>query len=335
MAQPFDADNLSLSGDAFPIVERVGVDRGYAAFSISTDGTLVYRGENSTGTTNLQLFDRSGKRLQVFDRAINPFNPSLAPDQNRIAVELRTGGLRADVWVIDLLRETLSRFTFDPGFDGGPLFSPNGQDIVFTSDRSGQGGLYLKSAAGTGAEELLVEGQGIVATGWSPDGNTLLYHLTDTVTNVDVWALPMTGDRKPYAVLNQRSTESLARFSPDGKWIVYTSNETGRSQIYVQTFPPSGGKWQVSVDGGTEAFWRSDGKEIVFSSVAGIMAVDVNTSSTFEAGIPREVFRISRLNQSRFTMSGDAQRFLFAQPPDSGDRPTITVVQNWTADIQR
>jgi Tol biopolymer transport system component len=316
-------------------VESVGFDRGYAAFSVSTNGTLVYRRADGAGATNLQWFDRSGKRLGVIERALNVFMPVLSRDGNRVAVEVRGGG-SSDVWVIDVLRETLSRFTFEAAFDGQPMFSPDGQNIVFTSNRDATPGLYLKPATGTGQEELIHKGNQIIASDWSPDGTVLLYNVIDTETGVDIWALPMSGERKPYVVLNQKSNELRPRFSEDGRWFVYASNESGRSQIYVQTFPPSGGKWQVSVEAGSEPVWGRDGKEIFFNAPEGrIMAVDVTLGSTFEAGIPRELFRLPVANTQRFAVTADSRRFLFALPPDSGggDHPTITVVQNWTADI--
>ena len=238
MAQPFDARRLSLSGDIFPAAEQVKYlpANGNAAFSVSTNGTLIFQKGNAA-ETNLTWFDRSGKKLGSIPPG--PFQQAtLSPDQNRIVVERRDSG-SSDIWLIDLLRGTNSRCTFDPANDIFPVFSPDGKQIAFVSSRSGKNDLYIKAASGLGAEERIQEGMGGVSD-WSPDGKFLL-PAKSLAGNWDIWVLPMTGDRKPYPLLNQKFFEYRGKFSPDGHWILYTSNETGRNEIYVQAFPPSGG----------------------------------------------------------------------------------------------
>lgn len=335
MAQPFDMGNFSLAGDSFPVAEGIGVNNaGQAGFNTSRNGTLIYRAINSAVASELQWFDRSGKKLGSIGRAGNAFWPSLSPDQRLVALAM--GGLLAnDVWLYDISRETLSRFTFDPNNES-PIFSPDGKQIAFNKSRSGTEGLYVKSTGGTGAEQLIQQGRGLVSTDWSPDGQFLLYGVAGGETSLDIWALPMTGERKPYPVLNQKSAERGAKFSPDGRWILYGSDETGRQEIYVQRFPPTGAKWQVSVDGANFSHWRRDGREIIFNSPSGsLMAVDVKLGSTFEAGTPRQLFPLPFQISTGFAVTADGQRFLLPQQPDTGDRPTITVVENWTADTKR
>jgi Tol biopolymer transport system component len=333
MAQPFDTGRLSISGDAFPIAERVGtfLPTGKAAFSVSTTGTLVFR-TSSASDTELTWFDRSGKRSGSISPG--PFQTAiLSPDQNRIAVERRDGG-SSDIWLIDLVRGTNSRFTFDPADDLYPVFSPDGDQVVFVSGRSGKNDLYVKPASGVGAEERILEGMDGVSD-WSPDGKFLLPAKV-AGGNWDIWAFPMTGDRKAYPLINSKFLEYRAKFSPDGRWLLYTSNETGRNEIYVQAFPPSGGKWQISVQGGESGYWRRDGKEIVFVTAdRKIMAADVTLGTTFEAGVPRELFQFAGTRiANRIIMTADAQRFLLPLAAVSGERPAITTVLNWAASIK-
>jgi Tol biopolymer transport system component/tRNA A-37 threonylcarbamoyl transferase component Bud32 len=334
MAQPFDARRLSLSGDIFPVAEQVRYlpFNGNAAFSVSTSGTLVFQKGNAV-ETDFTWFDRSGRKLGSIPQG--PFaQANLSPDQNRIAVERRDSG-QSDIWLIDLLRGTNSRFTFDPGNDVYPVFSPDGKQIAFISNRSGKNDLYIKAASGLGAEERIQEGMDGVSD-WSPDGKFLL-PAKSVGGNWDIWVLPLAGDRKPYPLLNQKFTEYRGKFSPDGHWLLYTSDETGRNEIYVQAFPPSGGKWQVSVNGGESAYWRHDGKEIAFvTSDRKIMAADVKLGTTFEAGVPHELFQFPGTRVSnRIVMTSDAQRFLLPLVAQSGDRPAITVVLNWAADVKK
>jgi dipeptidyl aminopeptidase/acylaminoacyl peptidase len=333
MAQPFDARRLALSGDVFPVAEQIRYNPANwnAAFSVSTNGTLVFA-RGSASDTDLVWFDRSGKKLETI--ASGPFQtPALSPDQTRLAVQRTDSG--QDIWLIDLLRGTNSRFTFDPAVDQFPIFSPDGKQLAFISARSGKNDLYVKAASGLGAEERVAEGMDGLFD-WSPDGKFLLPGKT-LGGNWDIWALPLTGDRKPYPLLNQKYLEYRGKFSPDGHWLLYTSNETGREEIYVQAFPPSGGKWQVSVNGGASGYWRRDGKEIIFTTTERkIMAVDVKLGATFEAGVPHELFQFSGNRvANRIVVSADAQRFLLPMAAQSGDRPAITVVENWTADVKR
>ncbi len=336
MAQPFDASSLSLSGDVFPIAERIAFNpgSGFAAFGVSNNGTLVYRVTSGSTTTELIWFDRSGKKLDVVKATGSFVGPNLSPDQNRVAVQTTNS---PDIWLIDLLRGTNSRFTFDAADDIRPVFSGDGKQILFVSNRGGTGDLYAKSADGVGAEQLVLKkAEGV--SDWSADGKLVLYAITPpNSSGFDIWALPMTGDRKPIPVLNSQFSEMRAKFSTDGRWMAYTSDESGRDEIYVQSFPPSGGKWQVSVDGGEYAYWRRDGRELIFGTIDGkMMAADVKLGTTFEVGVPRQLFQLpGRQAGERFAITADAQRFLVPLVPQSLDRPTLTTVLNWTADIKK
>lgn len=345
MAQPFDASNLSLTSAAFPIAESVGFNaaggnfRGSAAFGVATNGTLVYRVATVAAATELTWFDRSGKRLGILPSNGVFTRPVFSPDQTRVVGERReaNGG---DIWMLDVSRGASSRFTFDPATDVFPTFSPDGAQVAFSSNRGGTYGLYVKPATGVGEEQLLQKVPGandLAAANWSPDGGLLLYSPLTADSEWDIWALPLNGDRKPYPILNQKYTEFRPRFSPDGRWMLYTSNETGRNEIYVQAFPPSGGKWQVSVNGANTGHWRSDGKEIVFEALdRKIMGVDVKLGATFEAGIPHPLFEVpTAIVGSRLAMTADGQRFLVPLPSKSDESAALRVVLNWPADIKK
>ena len=194
--------------------------------------------------------------------------------------------------------------------------------------------IYQKAAGGTGNEELLVETTQ-APMDWSSDGRFIIYRREDFSS--DVWALPTFGDRKPFPVLQSKFREDWARLSPDGHWIAYNCDESGRPEIYVQNFPPSGGKWQVSVQGALQPRWRRDGKEVIYNtSDLKIMAVDVNPGSTFEVGVPRMLFEIPNQTVNiRCAMTPDGQRFLFPFPATETARPPITLLTNWTATIKK
>jgi eukaryotic-like serine/threonine-protein kinase len=353
MAQPFDPRALSLDGAAVSVAESVAYDTasvnlssmwGAAAFGVSTTGTLVYR----NSTTSLQAgeltwFDRAGKQLEA--TKLTGQRPLLSFDDDRVIFE-RPSAAGTDLWTLDVRRGTTSRFTFDPANDQYSAFSRDNQQVVFASFRDGGWGVYAKPATGVGAEQLLLrvpDATNLGVADWSPDGQFLLYNVLSSKTKTwDVWMLPLTGDRKPQPVLAEPYTEFRSRLSPDGRWMLYTSNETGRDEVYVQPFPPSGGKWQLSVDGGSFGYWRRDGREIVFhGGLDGrVMALDVRLDKTFEAGIPRVLFELPSnfsalpIGNSRLTMTGDAQRFLLAIAQPRADYANLQVVLNWQEELK-
>lgn len=290
-------------------------------------------------TTDLTWFDRSGKKLGILPSNGVFTRPAFSPDQARVVGERREGNA-GDIWMLDVKRGASSRFTFDPANDIYPVFSPDGAQVAFSSTRGGTNGLYVKPATGVGAEQLLQKVPGVsdlAAANWSPDGRHLFYNILTADGGWDGWVLPLAGDRKPYPILNQKYNEMRSRFSPDGRWMLYTTDETGRFEIYVQAFPPSGGKWQVSINGGNVGYWRNDGKEIVFEGLdRKIMAVDVKLGATFEAGIPHPLFEVpTAIVGGRLAMTADAQRFLVPLPSRSDESAALRVVLNWPADIKK
>ena len=216
------------------------------------------------------------------------------------------------MWVTDLSRSTTSRFTFDASRENtSPIWSPDGTRIVYGSFRNGKGGLYQELANNAGTEERLVESNGPTAPmSWSPDGSSVVYEVIDPKTSNDLWVLPLSDDRKPSPLLQTPFAESHGQISPDGKWLAYYTNETGRNEVYVQPFPTGAGKWQVSTNEGWFPRWRRDARELFYmtqQSGGKMMAVDVRSNgSTFEAGSPKELFDSPYVNLQH---TGGARRW--------------------------
>jgi eukaryotic-like serine/threonine-protein kinase len=335
VAHPFDPANQSLSGDPIPIADQVAVSgQNGGEFSVSRN-VLAYRRELPLQPNELTWFDRQGKRLGTVGEQAVYTNPALSPDGKRLAVaRLDPATNTREIWVLDLARGVSSRFTFDKLDKTNPVWSPDGSRIAFSSARLGPAhrAIYWKAAGGAAAEELLLEDAGNNAVeDWSPDGKLLLFN----ERSHDIDALPVSGDRKPYPVLKAAFAQDHARLSPDGRWIAYVSQESGRREVFVQSFPPAGGKWQISTSGGTEPSWRRDGKELYFLSGSKLKAVDVKAAgSSLEASIPKELFEAPVVvggarRRSRYLAAPDGQRFLIVASPKAVDATPFIVVQNW------
>jgi serine/threonine protein kinase len=344
MAQPFDANGLLLTGEPFPVAEQVGFNAvlGLANFSVSANGVLTYM-TGSFGGGQPTLFDRNGKLLSSVGPPGEYFNIFFSPDEKRVAAAISDpqSGAR-DVWLLDVARGAPTRLTFDPAEDFLPIWSPDGNRIVFVSDRDGAGNFFQKSASGAGNEALLFKTTERKWPGdWSKDGRFIIYTSLGPKTKTDLWVLPMTGEQKPAPFLQSTFNEDHPRFSPDGHFVAYASDESGRFEVYVQTFPASGGKWLISTNGGAQPRWRGDGKEIFYIAPdRKLMAVEVKAGgSTFEAGVPKVLFQthvISYPNpRNAYDVSADGQRFLIITPLEEATTTPITVVANWTADLKR
>jgi Tol biopolymer transport system component len=231
-----------------------------------------------------------------------------------------TGG---DNWILDIEQNRMQRLTFDASQDNSsPIWSPDGTKIAYVSNRNNKWGIFIKPADGTGAEELIIESEAPKSTmAWSPDGKLLVYRQTGQAG--DLWAVPVAGDRKPIALAVAEFNEDYPSISPDGKWMAYTSNETGRAQVYIKSFPEGPGKWQVSTDGGQWPRWRGDGKELYFNSGSPPwMAAAIKvTGTSLQAGVPEQIFVSDNPNIQqphnpylRYAVSADGTRFYFSQP---------------------
>ncbi|HJW14977.1 MAG TPA: protein kinase [Thermoanaerobaculia bacterium] len=335
MAQPFDAKSGTLSGEAFPIVANVQEDPGFftAVFSVSDNGLLAYQESGGAGDQHqFTWFDHDGKQLPNPEAKGNLWFPRLSHDGRRL---LFAQGDPGDVWLEDLSRHVTTRLTFNPSDDNSAVWSPDDTRIYFMSQRSGAGDIYQKAASGTGADELLFSSNSLKnPTSVSPDGRYLLYDALNPKTKWDVEALSLT-DRKVIPFLHGEFDENEGEFSPDGHWVAYASNESGRYEIYVQPFPEPGGKWQVSTNGGSFPAWRRDGKELFYIAPdRKLMAVPVKTGEAFEPGTAAPLFEIRLRNDPtrHYDVSADGQRFLVNMPlGEETSSPPISLVQNWTA----
>jgi serine/threonine-protein kinase len=239
-----------------------------------------------------------------------------------------------DLWLIDRSRGTEARFTFDSANDGWPMFSPDGEQVVFSSTRTGRAQLYLKRTSGDGVEEALTGAFG-VDPDWSSDGRFILYQSGgNPTTGFDLWAVPLSGDRKPFPVARTEHGEREGRFSPDVRWVAYDSTESGRREVWIQPFPPTGSKWQISTGGGVGPQWRRDGQELFYVAADGTLtAVAIKAAATPQWGRPQPLFQTMYRGgvYASYAVSGDGQRFLVGVPPGVEDITPITVVVNWTA----
>jgi Tol biopolymer transport system component len=349
VAQPFSLRTLRTSGDPVLVAHGIAFERavGLAAVSVAK-GVLAYRaGQQGGRLSQIAWYDRAGRRVEALDLPPGNYaNLDVSPDGDRMAVQ-RTdpGGGLADVWLVDLARGAPSRFTFDPAWEQSPLWSPDGRDILFFSDRAGQGTLYRKSADGSGEDERLLQSNvRDYPDGWSPDGRFIVYESRDAQTGWDLYLLPRFGDRKPVPLLKTPFDERQAQFSPDGKWIAYTSTESGRTEVFVQPYPLTGKKARVSAAGGYAPRWRRDGRELFFvASDGALTSVPVATGpQTFRAGVPQRLFATA-LNRNAnssgesapYAVSRDGQRFLIAADVVETNAAPITVVSNWPALLKK
>jgi eukaryotic-like serine/threonine-protein kinase len=336
LAQRFDPGKLLLEGDPAPVAEEIAVNAPQrAAFWMSDAGLLVYR-NGGAGSQKLSWMSRDGKRTE--QGGMDIYNSlRLSPDGRRVA--FGRGLTTANIWLLEFARSVLTRLTFGTKADSNPVWSPDGRQIAFSSNRSGVLQIYRKDAGGGGQEEQLTSGPNDkYVTDWSRDGKYLLYSQSDPKTSLDLWALPLDGDRKPVPVLQSPFLEYGGQFSPDGKWIAYDSNESGRTDVYIRAFPSSPGKWQVSNRGGGIPRWRADGKELFYvSSDFKMMAVTIRASAaSVEADTPRELFAALVAGLiSPYDVAADGQRFLLMERPEAqGGASPLTVVLNWQAGLR-
>ena len=263
----------------------------------------------------------------------------------KVAFQRRIFQRDFDIWLLDLARGTSSRYSFGRSDETYPVWSPDASRIVFGSRRDGAFGIYQKLASGTGNEELLFKtAADVIPLHWSPDGGSLIFRSINAKGLGEVWILPLTGDRKPFPLLqSDEFNVSLPQLSPDGRWLAYWTAESGRTEVYIQSFPKVGSKWQVSTAGGMYHRWSRDGKEIFFQGLDGSqMAATVKGGSTLEIGAPRRLFQARTLGGSQ-TMLGFKQqydvapdgRFLMNVPVAADAAAPLTLVLNWTAGLKK
>jgi Tol biopolymer transport system component len=354
MAQTFDPKLLKVSGEPLIVAPKLACSQignfsvsQIGDFSVSEAGVLIYR-DDALPLVQLTWVNRQGRQIATAGAPGQFMFPELSPDEQRVAVEQfdsQTG--QPDIWLLDLARGTNSRFTFGPHENEFPIWSPDGQQIVFGSKRNRAADLYTKPASGAGEEAPCLKTPATkYPTDWSQDGRFVVYE-NHTEKGSDLWILPVAGDLTAFPFLDSPFAEVDGRFSPDGHWMAYTSTESGRDEIYVRSFPgepagaahkgsSTGGKYQISNGGGSLGRWQRDGKELFYlSDDMKMMAVEVKAnSSTFHAGPPRALFDLRSLGgfsgfACAYAVADHGRRFLITVGVGKGTSVPITVVLNW------
>ena len=333
MAVEFDPETMEVRGSPRQVRENVMESgQGAAQYGVSHLGSFVYVPEGAEpDQRQLVWVDRTGKE-QSLDAPMNAFTlVRLSPDSSRAIVEVQ-GAVRT-TWIYDVPRQTRTRFFYE-GEGTWPLWTPDSKQIVFFSRRAGTGGLFRKPAGGGGAEEQLMVTQGTftVPVSFSPDGRFLAFAESRPATGYDIGILPLEGARTPQPFLQTRFNETTPMVSPDGRWLAYTSNESGRSEIYVQPFPTPGEKVQISRNGGADPVWAPSGRELFFRGGDRMLAVPVQTGARFVAGNPVELFDerayakllAGAVSMGSYDVTADGRRFLMIKAlrpcPDADQR---------------
>jgi len=350
LAQPFDERRLELSGQPSVLANdlEVGSAPISGSFSVSTTGLLAYRTGAAEVRTQLAWFGRDGVRLGNVSDVADQMTVVLSPDGSQVAVS----GLDAvknarDLWTVDLKRDVRTRLTFDAADEMSPAWSSDGREIYFASRKRGRLDIFRKPSSGAGAEvDVLTDGQNnLYPTSTSADGKFLLFFTGNALspTGNDVWVLPLAGDSKPRPFVQTEFNETYPVFSPDGRWVAYSSAESGRNEIYVVPFPGPGGKWQVSRGGGSYPRWRRDGTELFYLSDGPLMAASVDgRDNAFVVNHVKPLFEpryriigFGGSNANNYDVTPDGQRFLVAITEGTPGETPITVLTNWTAALSR
>jgi serine/threonine-protein kinase len=343
LAVPFDVDRLEVTAPAVPVVEDVVYypQNGAAQFTVSENGTLAYLKASAVQSeSHLVVVDRTGNAKQIPSKLRQLFEVQLSPDGLRLAVSGRESQGTPDIWLYDLARGTWTRLTFGPASNRSPIWTSDGKRVLYLSERP-VFDLYWKAADGSGSDELLVGNQEDKhPSSISPDGTTALFSISDPKNGLDLWLLSLTGKREIKPWRQTSFNEQAAVFSPDGRWVAYQSDETGRFEIYLE--PVAGGaRSQVSTDGGIEPMWARNGRELFYRNKRKLLSVPVQASGTTPSlGNPAVLFEGDFLFNydygSNYDVSPDGHRFYFVQTgKSSGDNVKINLVLNWTEELRR
>jgi serine/threonine-protein kinase len=337
MAVPFDSRRLESIGSPVPVLDGVGVER---QFSLSSDGTLAYIAGDieSSAKRTLARVDRQGA-AQPLTEAQRPYvYPRFSPDGRRLAVTMQDPS--PEIWILELGRDILTRLTFsEGGVSFAPAWSPDGRRILFSSNRvDGKYRLFSKPADGSGdAEQLTTEALGVPSS-VSPDGKTVIFwHIG---ASSDIWTMRLDGEHGPEVLLGTPFDERCAMISPDGRWLAYVSNESGRDEVYVRSFPSPDRKWQVSREGGAGPVWAPNGEELFYRNGEKMMAIAISTEPDFTAQKPTLSFEGRYLQEgvsqcSLYDVSPDGRHFVMVQPEERSTPTQINVVINWFEELKR
>jgi Tol biopolymer transport system component len=347
LGQRFDLASGRVAGEPFSIADpvRYFVSSAWAAFTTSPNGVLAY--ESSQDRTRLAWIDRSGRELGSLGAPADDNRVRISPDGRKALFDRRQPGLGSlDLWTVDLDRETETRLTSDPQGEVAGAWVPDGSAVVFSAARGGPPHLFRKDLATGVEEELLSAGPLQFVHDVSPDGKTVVYEQRTARGDVDVFALPLSGERTPSPVLHSPFDESDACLSPDGRLLAFVSSESGRPEVYLTPFPGAGARTQVSTarlrarpfrPGAVRSVaWRRDGRELFYVSAdREVVAVPVRTRPALEVGTPVTLFALKGPAWNSFDVSADGKRFLAVVPEVVANQQPLTVVLNWTAEIAR
>jgi serine/threonine-protein kinase len=336
MAVPFDVRHSRPSGAPVLATDGVYVGAiGGARAALSASGSLAY--ESGTSESQLVLVGADGRSRVVLEAPGQYAYPRFSPDGKRIALTITTltAPAATDIWLYDLAAGTLTRLTAD-GSSDRPEWTPDGKRVLFRSERSYESSLWWQPADGSGPVEALLKVDGGPWEGvLAPDGRTLVYRTIRPGTGQDIWYVRLHGDRTPHPIATSSFNESHPRVSPDGRWVAYTSNESGRSQVYVRPFPGPGARVQVSTAGGIEPIWSPDGRRLYYRSGRALVAVTVTTAPSFGVASRQVLFEgdfVSTGPHPSYDVSPDGTQFLMLKP--TGDEPQIVVVHDWLAELR-
>jgi eukaryotic-like serine/threonine-protein kinase len=341
VARRFDLDKLETAGEPIPLAEHLSVDANdTASFSVSNNGVLVFAQGELAATSELVWVDRTGKELGKIGQPGPYSDVALSPDDTRLAYGFAERSGAADVWVRDLKRDVASRLTFSPRNDIWPTWSPDGRRIAYSSDANAHYSVVIRDASGTGNEQAVYsdDNADVGVDDWSRSGDRLSIRVLPASRRWDIKMLTLGGAANPVDYIVTEAGELGARFSPDGRFVAYVSNESGINEVYVQTYPASGGKWQISSGGGGQPQWRADGKELFFVTPDDtLQAVPVSMGASFEPGVPKPLFKRaierSGLVRSRWCPTSDGQRFVLNAAREAGQSPPFAIVLNWPATL--
>jgi Tol biopolymer transport system component len=344
--QRFDANKIELSGEPVSLRRDVAylprIQR--AIYSASDAGVLAARVGSGVALSRLVWRDRKGNEIGEVGKPEVYANFALAPNGKALALDKTDQeNQNADVWTYDLQRGGVKRMTFDPAIDSTPVWSPDGKRILFASSRDKLFQLYIKNADGAEEEKLLALDASDKAdkypSDWSHDGKYLLYERSTVATGLWVAEIP---ELKTRALVNGPFTTKNGQFSPDGKWVAYTSNESGKWEIYVTSFPEAHGKWQVSSAGGTQPRWRGDSKELFYLASDGkMMAVPITAGTNFDAGAPVALFQansrelVATSELVTYDVTKDGERFLVNTQIEKAEMQPMMMILNWAADLNK
>jgi dipeptidyl aminopeptidase/acylaminoacyl peptidase len=350
VAQPFDAKKLELAGEPFQVADGVAFEYlgqgAVGAWSASESGAIAYRTRTQSGNRKLIWFDRSGRALEQPGAIGSPTiaNPDLSPDGRLMAFNQLTSG-NNDVWVLDIVRGTQRRLTFNEGLDHSPLWSPDGSHLIFWSNRNGVRGLYQEDASGSGGgQTLYAKLEPFLPTDWSRDGRFVLCRELNAQTGYNLWIVPLssTGGETPIPFASSGFQEREGKFSPDGRWVAYQSDESGRDEVYLQAFPGGGRKAQISTQGGAQPRFRADGHELFYIGLdQKMMAVETSFTNGAEAprlGTPVELFQTRIAGgavlapgplRHQYAVTNDGQRFLINTVTEEAVSSHIHLILHW------